>query len=341
MVIGAAPSQFFGALLCLVLVSISTSPLLHAADLPVETASADGGPSPNETAVYVIREWNLKGGAFDFWVAANEQVIGSLDNGTHVSFNLRSGLNVINLVMMKAGFGFAAVDHRPGQTIYFAIDPKKMLLREISANEAQKLIAKTKALPLLPEPRRNDAYEEGVLNPGRLGLDIMIPDGATLSPDADSVVVTFFRHHPLMPEVAFDIWSESDYVGSLKGGTFFEVRVTPGKHTFISKSERYSVLNADLVAGKRYFVEFAVGLGQTEPHVMLLPFNARHYKGRLERLMKPLSRTSVNKTAFEAEPAMLRIARGNEMLADVRKRIERGELPSRQLESNDALKSER
>ena len=75
----------------------------------------------------------------------------------------------------------------------------------------------------------------------------------------------------LISQVPFDIWNQDGYVGGLSGGQYFQVKLPAGKHTFSSLSERYSILEANLEAGKTYDVELYVGMGWNQAHIKLLP----------------------------------------------------------------------
>jgi hypothetical protein len=284
----------------------------------------------DETNVFVIRESGFVGGARGAWIAANNNVVADLSNGSHVMIKLKSGLNVIHGVQGLAGFGFVPVDNRPGETVYLNLAYTKGEMNEITAEAALPLINKTKQIELLPEVRPNTALDDITVNPGRLGFKIMEASDAILEPDDKSAVITFFRSEKLIKAIPFDLWDDSGYVGSLKGGYYFDLRVAPGAHTFISKSEHYAVLKADVAAGKHYYVELEVDLGWNQAHIKILPMDLVKDAMKINGLKK-LTCTALSASMLENAVVKPRIQAGNSYLADVRQKIADGKLPTREL----------
>src|SRR5690606_28181759 len=115
--------------------------------------------------------------------------------------------------------------------------------------------------------------ENQLLNPGLLDYEVMVLTTEKLAPDATSALVTFYRTSRLLATSAFDIWNQDGYIGSTKGNTYFQVKLAPGKHTFVAISEQYSLLEADLEAGKEYAVDLSVVMGWNQAHIKLLPID--------------------------------------------------------------------
>lgn len=243
----------------------------EGADNTGDTVAAVGGDA--NTTVYLIRESKFVGGARGVWVALNDKVVADLDSGTHVMLKLKPGLNTLNAVQAKAGFAYATIDNRGGQTAYLLMDYKLGTLTELPAEKGAALVKATKPHAAVGAPLPNDAHDNLLVNPELLGLGLIANNPPPLAPDAQSAVISFYRPARLIAEVPFSLWSRDGYTGSLRGGQYLQIRVAPGSHTFVALSERLSVLNATVEVGKEYAVEFDVGMGWNQAHVKLLPVN--------------------------------------------------------------------
>ncbi|MBV1914783.1 MAG: DUF2846 domain-containing protein [Pseudomonadales bacterium] len=288
----------------------------------------------DKTGLYVIRGSNFVGAARGLWVAVNDSVVADLSNGSHVYLELDAGLNTLHFVQGKSGHGYLAIDNKPGETLYakfgYATDNLAMIL---DSGLGQTMVMKTsKVMPLI-EKRNNDAYDNLVINPGLLSYPIMIESPELLTTDKDHALVRFYRPETLIADIAFDIWNQDGYVGSTKGGTYFSAKLLPGHHVFISKSERYSVLDAELEAGKEYAVELDVGMGWNQAHIKLLPMDLSTEKGNQQAMKwrENLKATLLNQELIESDAMAKRIKTGFEYLENERKAIASGDAPKRSL----------
>jgi hypothetical protein len=293
-------------------------------------------PAPvasDETNVYVIRESAFMGGARGVWIAANDKVVADMPNGSHVLLKLKAGLNNVHGVQGLAGFAFAQVDNRPGETVYLHLIYAQGKMEEVTADVAGPMITKTKAVEPLADDRPNTAYDDVTINPSMLGFPIMKTADTSLEPDENSAVITFIRPGNLIKDVPFDVWDESGYVGSIKGGYYFDIRVTPGRHVYIGKSEHYAVLNADVAAGKHYYVEYEVDMGWNQAHVKIVPLDLTKDAAKIKGIKK-LTATTIDAEVLDSASVKPRIERGNEYLKDARQKIADGKLPSREMLPN-------
>lgn len=287
----------------------------------------------DETNVYVIRESAFFGAARGAWIAANDKVVADLSNGSHVLIKLKAGLNNVHGVQGLAGFGFAQVDNRPGETVYLHLIYAQGKMEEVTADVAGPMIAKTKEVQQLDDDRPNTAYDDVTINPSMLGFPIMKTADGSLEPDENSAVITFIRPGALIKDIPFDVWDETGYVGSVKGGNYFDIRVAPGKHVYIGKSEHYAVLKADVAAGKHYYVEFEVDMGWNQAHVKIVPLELKKDSAKINGIKK-LTATTVDAAVLESASVKPRIERGNDYLKDARQKIADDKLPLRELSSD-------
>ncbi len=331
----------FGKITFLRLVMVSVFAVFMtgcATTYKVDTTLIKGFQKPvvpaDKTGLYVIRGSNFVGGGRGLWVAVNESVVADLSNGSHVYLELDAGLNTLHFVQAKAGFGYLAVDNKPGETIYAKFGYATTGLTEVLDDDlGQTMVVKTdKAVPL-EEKKRNDAYDNLLINPGVLDYPIMIDSSEILTVDENLALVRFYRPDKLIATWAFDIWNQDGYIGSTKGGSYFTVKLKPGHHVFISRSERYSVLEAELEAGKEYAVELDVGMGWNQAHIKLLPIDLNTDKGshKVNDWKDSLKETMVNQKIVESDAIAKRIKMGYDYLSNERKAIASNDEPSRSL----------
>ncbi|KIO35898.1 hypothetical protein DB48_14520 [Shewanella sp. cp20] len=294
-------------------------------------------PTQEETFVYVIRGANFQGGARGAWVAANKDVVADLSNGSHTLLKLATGLNSVHLVQGLVGFGYSRVDNRPGETVYLTIDYTTGKMKEVERDLGVSMIMQTKKAKDIGAPRNNDAYDNLMANPALLGFPVMKLGVEPIKPDAETAVINFYRMETLIGEVPFDIWSENGYVGSTKAGTYFQVRVTPGKHTFVSLSERYSVLEAEVEAGKEYVVEYDVDMGWNQAHVQILPIDPVKSAKTIKKWQAKAKLMVVDEAVVNQSEFAQRVEMAREYLTPKFKSIDAGEMSKRVLNKQHAL----
>ncbi|GIU38547.1 hypothetical protein TUM3794_11150 [Shewanella colwelliana] len=294
-------------------------------------------PTQEQTFVYVIRGSNFQGGARGAWVAANENVVADLSNGSHTLLKLASGLNSIHLVQGLAGFGYAKVDNKPGETLFYSIDYTTGKMTELTSDMGASMIMQTKKAKDIGEPRKNDAYDNLLANPSLLGFKVMKPSAEPMIADAETAVISFYRMETLIGEVPFDIWSEAGYVGSTKAGDYFQVRVAPGKHTFVALSERYSVLEAEVEAGKEYVVEFDVDMGWNQAHVQILPIDPVKSAKTIKKWQAKAKLMALDDSVVSLPEFQQRVEMAREYLLPKFKSIDAGDMSTRALTTQHAL----
>ncbi len=294
-------------------------------------------PTQEETYVYVIRGSAFQGGIRGAWIAANEQVVADLSNGSHTMLKLASGLNSIHLVQGLAGYGYTKVDNKPGEIVYYSMDYTKGKMIELTPEMGASMVMQTKRAKELKAPRKNDAYDNLLANPSLLDFPIMKPAIEPINADSESAVISFYRMETLIGEVPFDIWSEEGYVGSTRAGTYFQVRVKPGQHTFVSLSERYSVLEADVEAGKEYIVEFDVDMGWNQAHVQILPIDPVKSAKTIKKWQAKAKLMEVDETVLNQDEFKQGVDLAREYLTTQFKKVESGELAKRKLNSQHRL----
>lgn len=67
-------------------------------------------------------------------------------------------------------------------------------------------------------------------------------------------LVTFLRPSYFGGAIQFGIWDSDQFVGILEPGSYIQVLVPPGEHLFLARAENWSYVQADLEAGRQYFI---------------------------------------------------------------------------------------
>lgn len=236
-------------LLCLALLSLA----------PVTLRAEDvAAPEADETLIYLIREGRFLGSGGALWVALNDQTVARLKNKRHAIIRTTSGVNTLNLATGGMVVAAAAVDNRPGATVYLKYRFLDTEITEIDSEEAAQLLKKSKPMEPLEAPLPNNEKIAVLINLSRLGLDITRASTQRLAPDDNHAVITIFRRQE-SKKLDFGIWSEHDFLGTLKVNQGLEVRVPAGKHFFLAGNVGTSLLQAQVEAGKRYYAWLDVG----------------------------------------------------------------------------------
>jgi len=83
---------------------------------------------------------------------------------------------------------------------------------------------------------------------------MMQPAARLTNPDPARALVTFLRPSYFGGAITFGIWDSDSFVGVLGAGSYIEYPATPGPHVFLARAENWSYVNAQLEAGKRYYI---------------------------------------------------------------------------------------
>lgn len=324
-------------LLGFILLTVACSTTYKVEPELIQKFKPESVPTQEQTFVYVIRGSNFQGGARGAWVASNENVVAGLPNGSHVLLKLNAGINSLHMVQELVGFGYTRVDNRPGETIYYEIDYAKGEMKEISYELGVSMIMQTKKAKSIGEGRRNDAYDNLLVNPSLLGFSVMKETEGALTVDEKTAVINFYRMETLIGSVPFDIWSEDGFVGSTTSGTNFQIRVSPGKHTFLALSERYSVLEANVEAGKEYVVEFDVDMGWNQAHVQLLPVDVKKSAKSIKNWQAKAKLMAVDMDVVMQDEFQYRARLAEEYLSKQYEKVNLGDTPKRELDARHSF----
>ncbi len=218
----------------------------------------------NETIVYVISAANITPS-----VEMNG-VQSTLQKGEYLKYTLKDDLNTISFVGQHMFKSYAypflneAIDYEKGKTIFYYIDDTSVFsgkyIYRIHNNLGMTLVMQNDYQEKEIEDNGNHAFGKEIFatNPE----SIMIRKRGKLTQKKDVAQIVFYREIDNI-QIQPGIWLRDRYLGSLNEKTHMVVEVKAGQHIFYTNYGSWGVLNAQVEAGKTYyvFVQCNVGLG--------------------------------------------------------------------------------
>ena len=89
--------------------------------------------------------------------------------------------------------------------------------------------------------------------------------------DQNTALVTFVRPTSFGGAIQFGVWDSETFIGVTSANSYVQYKTSPGKHLFLARAENWSCVEADLEAGKSYFIITAVRMGVWKARVALEP----------------------------------------------------------------------
>ena len=114
--------------------------------------------------------------------------------------------------------------------------------------------------------------------------------GQNIAPaPADKAVIYFVRPSGMGFAINFSYFDSTKLIGKFNGPKYIRYECDPGKHLFWARSENRDFVEADVEAGKIYFIEAIVQMGALKAAVNLDPVDPKDSK-RMKKIMKLLSK---------------------------------------------------
>jgi hypothetical protein len=90
-------------------------------------------------------------------------------------------------------------------------------------------------------------------------------------PSADKALVYFMRPSGLGFAINFQIWDGDRFIGLSQAKSYFGYQCDPGKHLFIGIAENKRGVEAELEAGKSYYIITQVKMGGWRARMAFIP----------------------------------------------------------------------
>lgn len=88
---------------------------------------------------------------------------------------------------------------------------------------------------------------------------------------ADKAVVYFMRPSGMGFAINFQIWDGTKFIGLSQAKSYFAYECDPGKHLFMGFAENKVAVQADLAAGKEYYIGTNVRMGAWKARMGFTP----------------------------------------------------------------------
>ena len=99
----------------------------------------------------------------------------------------------------------------------------------------------------------------------------MRPAEPIIGPSPDKVLVYFVRPSGFGFAINFQIWENYDLIGLSQAKSYFAYECDPGKHLFIGRAENKVAVEADLEAGKSYYILTEPRMGGWRARMAFIP----------------------------------------------------------------------
>jgi hypothetical protein len=90
-------------------------------------------------------------------------------------------------------------------------------------------------------------------------------------PPSEKVLVYFMRPSGMGFAINFQIWDSNHFVGLSQAKSYFAYECNPGKHLFMGFAENKVAIEADLEAGKSYYIGTNVRMGAWKARMDFTP----------------------------------------------------------------------
>lgn len=102
----------------------------------------------------------------------------------------------------------------------------------------------------------------------------MVASEPVMKPDEGKALVYIFRPSGMGFAINFQIWDGERFIGLSQAKSYFQYMADPGKHTFFAIAENKAFIEADLEAGKQYYIATSPRMGGWKARVSFEPVKA-------------------------------------------------------------------
>ena len=119
-------------------------------------------------------------------------------------------------------------------------------------------------------------------------------------PSPEKALVYFMRPSGFGFAINFQIWDSRELIGLAQAKSFFVYECDPGKHLFIGLAENKRAVEAELEAGKSYYILTQVKMGAWKARMGFVPVTrGSEYWDKVEEYRKELNFIVADKAALE------------------------------------------
>ena len=129
----------------------------------------------------------------------------------------------------------------------------------------------------------------------------MTPSETLSTPTTEKALVRIMRPSGFGYAINFNIWDGEKVIGNSVAKSEFDYLADPGKHVFVAVAENKAFAEADLEAGKTYYLLTQVKMGLWKARVGLIPVNrGSGFWDKVLEYEKELKKLQPNAAALQA-----------------------------------------
>ena len=120
-------------------------------------------------------------------------------------------------------------------------------------------------------------------------------------PSPGKAMVYFMRPSGMGFAIHFQIWENYELIGLSQAKSYFAFECEPGRHYFIGRAENKRVVEADLEAGKTYYVLTQVKMGAWKARMEFIPVTrGSEYWDKVEEYKQKLNYVVIEQAVADA-----------------------------------------
>jgi hypothetical protein len=285
--------------------------LIHKFELQEAKAKAD------ETVVYVINKApSLIGMNFTSFVGINDKVYPQ-KHSTYSRLVLKNKINTLSITRGEATDiststegrypnNYKRIDNRMGDTIfitYHTLNPaiyEDGNLAEINKESGMTLVMQTEKQT---EPTNAPAYghQIALINPAFVDIELMKKVESKSDIEAGKARIVFYRteNTDYWRSKELGIWNKNSFVGGLKGDEFLSIDIEAGHHEFATQYGAWGILDANVEAGKTYYVEVFTKIGWSAIYTKLIAKKSTTPMEEIKQQMTNFTEVTLDKSKID------------------------------------------
>ncbi len=122
------------------------------------------------------------------------------------------------------------------------------------------------------------------------GSSMMTRVSTIEQPDSNKALVTILRPSLFGGAIKFSLWDGDEFRGILNAKSYIQFQAEPGHHMIMARAENWSGVDAELQAGRHYFIIARVMPGAWKARVALDPISREQYdEAKIDKWLKGLN----------------------------------------------------
>ena len=291
--------------------SVPEPEMIHKFEMQNPKAKAD------ETIVYVINKTpTLFGMGVTSFFGINDQVY-TQKSATYSRLVLKNKISTLSITRPDESalststegrypFMYKKIDNQLGNTIFFSYHVANPALygdgnlTEIDKESGITLISQTEKQN---KPKDVPAYghQIALINPAFVDIELMKKVESKSDIEAGKARIVFYRteNTDYWRSKELGIWNKNSFVGGLKGDEFLSIDIEAGHHEFATQYGAWGILDANVEAGKTYYVEVFTKIGWSAIYTKLIAKKSTTPMEEIKKQMTNFTEVTLDKSKID------------------------------------------